>query len=224
MPNRTVSETAQTPVTDTPVTTRETSTIFHTASPEADNPVSLSNTSLTCAPENVPELPQFTAMADPVFTWGECDSVYFVNKLNAAYKEAVHWRPNLFKVPYGKAGKSFISELARLFKAFATGSALESIALKAATLLPILQKPARRSKAKDHSTCLERRLNTWLGGDLDELLKEGRTIQQRIPKASPSLSNDRLAHSFANLMFHGKTRAALRLLSDECKGAVLQLD
>ena len=165
-------------------------------------------------------------MADPVFTWGECDSVYFVNKLNAAYKEAVHWRPNLFKVPYGKAGKSFVSELARLFKAFATGSALESIALKAATLLPLLllQKPARRSKAKDHSTCLERRLNTWLGGDLDELLKEGRTIQRRIPKASPSLSNDRLAHSFANLMFHGKTRAALRLLSDECKGAVLQLD
>ena len=104
-PNRKVSETAQTPVTDTPITTRETSTIFHTASPEADNPVSLSNTSLTCAPENVPELPQFTAMADPVFTqWGECDSVCFVNKLNAAYKEAVHWRPNLFKVPYGKAG------------------------------------------------------------------------------------------------------------------------
>ena len=50
-PNRTVSETAQTPVTDTLVTTRETSTIFHTASPEADNPVSLSNTSLTYAPQ-----------------------------------------------------------------------------------------------------------------------------------------------------------------------------
>ena len=63
-----------------------------------------------------------------------------------------------------------------------------------------------------------------MGGDLDELLKEGRTIQQCIPKASPSLSNDHLAHSFANLMFQGKTKAALRLLSDESKGAVLQLD
>ena len=58
--------------------------------------------------------------------------------LNAAYAEAVHWKMNLFKVPYGKAGKSFVSELARLFKAFATGSALESIGLKAATLMPIL--------------------------------------------------------------------------------------
>ena len=122
-------------------------------------------------------------MADPLFTWGECDSVCFINKLNAAYKEAVHWRPNVFKVPYGKVGKCFASELARLFKAFATGSAMECIALKAAVLLPILllQKPTRRSKAKVHSSCLERRLNTWLRGDLDELLKEGRTIQQCIP-------------------------------------------
>ena len=65
---------------------------------------------------------------------------------------------NLFKVPYGKAGKSFISELARLFKAFATSSALESVALRAATLMPILllQKPARKSKVKDHITCLGR--------------------------------------------------------------------
>ena len=60
--------------------------------------------------------------------------------------------------------------------------------------------------------------------DLDELLKEGRTIQQHIPKASPSSRNDQLSRSFANLMFQGKTKAALRLLSEESKGAVLQLD
>ena len=85
-------------------------------------------------------------MADPVFTWGKCDTVCFANKLNAAHKEAVNWRPNLIKVPYGKAEKSFVSELARLFNAFATGFTMESIALEAAMLLPILQKPARRSK------------------------------------------------------------------------------
>ena len=102
-------------------------------------------------------------MADPVFTWGELDSTQFTDILNAAFAEAVHWKTNLFKVPYGKAGKSFVSELAGLFKAFATSSALESVALKAATLMPILllQKPARKSKAKDHITCLERRLDTW---------------------------------------------------------------
>ena len=68
-------------------------------------------------------------MADPVFTWGEHDATQFTDTANAAYAEAVHWRMNLFKVPYEKAGKSFVSELARLFKAFATSSALESVAL-----------------------------------------------------------------------------------------------
>lgn len=51
-------------------------------------------------------------------------------------------------------------------------------------------------------------------------MREGRTIQQRIPKSSPSMSNKHLARSFANLMF----RAALRLLSDQSKGGLLHLD
>ena len=84
----------------------------------------------------------------------------FIDSLHATYTEVVHWRPNYFRLPNGNAGKSFVSELARLFKAFATGSALESIALKAATVLPILllQKPSRNSKVKVHISCLERRI------------------------------------------------------------------
>ena len=122
----------------------------------------------------------------------------------------------------------FTSELARLYKSFATCSALESIALKAATLMPILllQKPVCKPKAKDLTSCLERRLNTWSKGDLIELMREGRTIQQRIPrpKSSQSMKSEHLARSFANLMFQGKTKAALRLLSDQNKGGLLHLD
>ena len=75
---------------------------------------------------------------------------------NALSTFSMHWKMNFFKVPHGNVGKSFPSELARLFKAFATGSALESIAMKVATLMPILllQKPACKLKAKDHITCL----------------------------------------------------------------------
>ena len=39
---------------------------------------------------------------------------------------------NLFKVPLGNVGKSFVGELSRLYNAFASGSALESIVLMAA--------------------------------------------------------------------------------------------
>ena len=40
------------------------------------------------APENNFVLPQFSPMADPVFTWGEYDSLHFTDSLCAAYAEA----------------------------------------------------------------------------------------------------------------------------------------
>ena len=134
-----------------------------------------------------PELPNCMPIVDPTFTWSCHKSTTFITSLNAAYNEVVHWRPNLFRVPYGKAGKSFVSELARLYNSFASKSAMECIAMKAAVVLPILmlQKPSSKSKAKEHNSCLERRLNTWLDGGLDNLLFEGRTLQQRIPKSTP---------------------------------------
>lgn len=66
-------------------------------------------------------------------------------------------------------------------------------------------------------------MNTWLDGDLSDLLLEGRTIQRRIPKSNPEDSQKRLSRSFANLMFQGKTKAAIRLLTEEVKGGVLRL-
>ena len=133
----------------------------------------------------------------PLSLLGEqvCSSEPLIDVLNTTYAEAVHWKMNYFKIPYGKVGKSFVSELARLFNAFAAGSAMESIALKAVTLMPILllPKPAHKSNAKDISACLERRLKIWLDGDLLELLREGRTLQQRIPKSSHKMNQDRLA-------------------------------
>lgn len=132
----------------------------------------------------------------------------------------------MFKVPYGNVGKSFVFELARLYKAFATSSSLESIALKATIVLPILvlQKPSQNTKAKDLSISLERRLKVWQNGDLNSLLHEGRTIQLHLPKFSPKNNQEHLAQSFANLMFQGKTEAALRLLSEDSRGGVLRLD
>ena len=78
----------------------------------------------------------------------------------SAYEEVVHWRPNVFIIPFGKAGKSFVRELAKLYKAFADQSALHSIALMACSVMQplLLQKPYKQSKAKDHSTCLSRQL------------------------------------------------------------------
>ena len=72
--------------------------------------------------------------------------------MKEAYDEVVHWKMNLFLIPFGSVGKSVITELARLYRAVATSSAQESIALKASTVLTVLalQKPYPKSKAKVH--------------------------------------------------------------------------
>ena len=73
-------------------------------------------------------------------------------------------------MPVGKDGRS------ELFKQY---SALESTALKAATIL-LQQKPQRVSKAKEHADCLERRLRSWKEDNLNDLLLEGRATQSRL--------------------------------------------
>ena len=144
--------------------------------------------------------------------------------ITAAYTEVVHWNRNLFLVPSGNAGKDFVTELARLFRSYAEASALESVALKAAMVMPhlLLQKPFISTKAKYHCEVLSQQLRAWKAGDLDGLLCKGRVIQQharhvtRHPKES-------LASSFLKMMLAEKTNAALRFLTKEGRGSVLSL-
>ena len=107
----------------------------------------------------------------------------------------------MFQVSSGSSGKAFVMELACLYQAYADRSSLESIALKACSVLVALtlqkpnrtivrvkimllcscclysQKPNRTSKSKDHVAHLNRRLSLWKGDDLSALLDEGQCIQ-----------------------------------------------
>ena len=157
--------------------------------------------------------------------WGICDAETFTHSLSAAYAEVVHWRKNVFPVPLGNSGKKFVQELSRLVRAYAEESPLESIALQATTVMSILllQKPARKSKPKDLASCLERRLNTWATGDINNLVLEGRYLQKRLSKTASSQRQDvNLARTFSDLMLRGKTSAALDLLSQKGKGGVVR--
>ncbi len=129
---------------------------------EDDSQDDSSNLPSNSLPFEPTTLPNYDPMAEPQFIWGEIDPESFTQQLNKTYSEVVHWKRNIFSVPSGKAGKSFVSELSRLFRSYAEGSALESVALKAVTTMSILllQKPSRSSKSRDHTTCLERRLKT----------------------------------------------------------------
>ena len=175
-----------------------------------------------------PPLPEYTPAPHPTFTWGDKDGKTFTNAIQQCYDEVVHWKKKPFKIPTGKVGKTFVLELTRLFRAFADSSALESVALKAAMVMPVLliQKPHQRSRPREHAKHLERRLKLWSEGDLDALMDEGHTIQTKLKhhQGPQNTNNKQTARSFAKLVMEGKMRAALRLLSQDNNGVPLPLD
>ena len=162
---------------------------------------------------------------DPKFTWGTCGGLEMYNAITKIYDEIIHWRQNLFLVPSGNAGSSFVQELARLLQAFADGSSMESVCMKAITILQVLvlQKPSRTSKSRDHTKHLKRRMDIWKAGNLEEILLEGRCIQEHLPKPSKRRDKSKLAKLFQNIVSRGKINKALRLLSNSSSG-ILGLD
>ena len=163
------------------------------------------------------------------YTWGDLSGQEFTSLVNEVYSQVVHWRPNFFKVPSGSSGKQFVAELACLYEAFTSESALESIAMTAAMTFPalMLQKPHAKSKVQEHFASLQRRLSVWEDGKIAELLKEGRAIQRSLQSSiAPKNAgeNAMVAPRFSNLMMKGKVRAALQLLNKGAGSAPMRLD
>ena len=77
----------------------------------------------------------------------------------------------------------------------------------------LLQKPSQNSKAKDHCRKLEERLLLWKEGQMLDLLKEGRLIQERLKSSKSRILKD-IGKNFAKLMMKGKVNAALKMLTD----------
>ena len=75
-------------------------------------------------------LPSFEKLLPPSFQWNETiNGIDFAQQVSVTYDVVVHWRHNLFLVPYGRAGKEFVQELANFFRSYGEASVLESIAI-----------------------------------------------------------------------------------------------
>ena len=172
------------------------------------------------------ENPIFTQMSPPNFRWGTLTGQQFRDKIEAAYSALVHWRKNLFFIPAGDSGKQFVNELAKLAQAYADRSTLECVAMM---LIPhiLLQRLPRKCSHRELSQCLSRRLEAWKEGKIDELMHEGRTLQQHLHKPSkqPKQSScTDLSQDFAEFMKRGNVVAAERLITAESKTGLLSLD
>ena len=141
------------------------------------------------------------------------------------YDEIVHFRRNIFKIPSGRAGKDFITELTYWLKQFNSNAELNSIALKVFMILPtlILQKPSAKSKSKEHSSAIDRRLLLWRQGDVSLLMKEVRFIQKKFKSSRKARSVEDVSKTFAKLVMQGKITAAIKMLDKESSSGLCNL-
>ena len=161
------------------------------------------------------------------FKWGSFDGKSFTKKMNLCYEQIVYWKKNLFLLPKGAAGKQYIREITRLINAWVEDSPLKPVSMKAIMVMPalLLQKPNKKSKSKDHKMALERRMQQWEDGKILELLKEGKTIQDRL-KTPKDLKNSIKATSqtFIERMSQGNVNGAIKLLSDNMVDGIVPLN
>ena len=120
-----------------------------------------------------------------------------------------------------------IIKIILLYQAYTDESALECIALKACSVLQclLLQKPHAKSKTKEHVACLECRIILWTEGEIGQLISEGRCIQKHLSSiVTEEVELEKIARGFNCLMLQGKTRQAVRLISNVSKGGLLNMD
>ena len=186
----------------------------------------------TCTTSSdVRNLPSFNLSTLTTFEWCGSPSPAVLELLDQPYFQVVHWKPNLFTVPSGNLGKSFVSELASLLHSFSDQSALEPFALKAAMLIPnlLLQKPHNESKLSFQvvRSCLQRQLDLWLKGDFLALFNEVIVIQKHISASHryhPSCDDQPHSSRLSHLMTQGHVNAALCCLFPSCDCGPLNLD
>ena len=121
----------------------------------------------------------------------------------------------MFLLLSGSTGKSFIEEMTRHVNIWTFRSKQDIIAMKALMVFPILmlQKTSFTSKSKDNVRTLKRRLNQWKDGQIEKLLVESKTIQERLFKDSAkNQSSDSETTLFARFMEDEKVNKALKLL------------
>ena len=154
----------------------------------------------------------------------------FHDAIASAYEQVVHWRRNVFNVPYGAIGADFVDELATLISSFADCTKLQQISWKSVCVAChlLLQKPSATGSASSHGQHLQRRLSLWRSGCIPDLLEESMCIQRRLPAGNGSgKSTTRASVSdtvFSKLVFDGKIHSALRYIAQDFSGGVLSMD
>ena len=96
-----------------------------------------------------------------------------------------------------------------------------NVALTKLMIMPslLLQKSAEKASAQVCKEHLLRRLDLWENDKIDDLMQEGRAIQERLKKAKSKYADDSyVTKTFSFYMMNGRVKAAINLLAKAGKG------
>ena len=167
-------------------------------------------------------LPPYLKVTTANSDYNNMDKITFAMTVNVIFEDTIHWKKNLFLVPSGKPGNDFLELYVDWLKKFNTNSSFQHLAMKVVNILPnmLLQKPSATSKAKDHFTALEQRLQMWKDGKIKELWNDNRVIQKKL-SVKPKKSSHDITRVVSKLMFEGKVGAAMKFLDENADNTVL---
>ena len=113
-------------------------------------------------------------------------------------------------------GKDLLDETTRLINFYNYDTKWKDLSLKMAIVfLPLmLQKPTPKSKPRQESKYLQKRLTLWHAGDLTSILNENRTIQKRMQTKVEKAKESR-SKAFCRLMLSGKIRKATKFIDND---------
>ncbi|XP_076047439.1 uncharacterized protein LOC143028975 [Oratosquilla oratoria] len=139
--------------------------------------------------------------------------------LDDTYNRIIAFSPgNLFTPPKCNASKRLIEEMTNLLRAYINSSLYAPMVFKTLAILPHLtcQRTHRKSKHSENVQALQRRMEKWEKGEVEQLLMEAEAIQDRLNKGiNRKKSPEDKARNFADKMRQGKVAAAMRTLAGE---------
>ncbi|KAI0987371.1 hypothetical protein GJ496_001680 [Pomphorhynchus laevis] len=153
---------------------------------------------------------------------------YLSNDISQIYKEIIHWIPNLFNLLQCSASKNFVRLTSEIPREFNTFEKRNDNTIKRLTVLfqIVLQRINTRKISSIRKT-IERRIEMWNEGNLDEIITEARYHQAKRLVQMNGLTSKRGKYAarvakFTRMGWIGK--ASRLLMNENSEASLVYLD
>ena len=133
-----------------------------------------------------------------------------------------HLKGCLYHLPGGSKGRRYVDQLSVEMSHLAAGNFPSERILVFSTV--ILQRNRMLKKGSDIRRVIDERMSKGCNDEFDVLVEEAARCDATLNSYTYKASDDHFISVFTRLMLFGKTKAAIRWLSEQSKGRVLPSD